>query len=216
MNIRRLRQWTFEIWIWLVGAKIVFLCLSVIAAAIYLGIFIWRSEVSIRSAGYGLQLFGMIFAIRGLLKIRVHFGQILLRQHFIEWIKKFPKWKKGTVIGAGAANLTIVGMKAHGEVWSPDDPNETVEKRIEKILTNLERLKNGQREHAKLIDQLKSSHDEYKKKVAEQNERMREEMNTNLEKLHTSDLMTALTGLVWLTVGITMSTLAPELNQWLH
>ncbi len=188
----------------------------VVLAAVLLGFVTWHSEESIRVAGYALQLIGMIFAIRGLLGVREHFGQPLLRQLLLKWVKQFPKWKRSVVIGAGAGHMTMAGMKGRAEVWTPDDPKKPVEQRIEGIIRNLDRVRNEQREHAQSIDELNESHEELKKHVAEENRKMKKNIHTDLESLHTSDLITSLVGLVWLTVGITMSTLAPELSKWLY
>ena len=190
--------------------------LFVIVAAVLFGFVTWHSEISIRVSGYALQLIGMVFAIRGLLGIRAHFGQPLLRQLLINWVKRFPKWKRSVVIGVGTAHVSMAGMKARAEVWTPDDPNKPIEQRIDAIIKNLERIRVEQRDHANSIDELKDSHEEHKKQVAEQNKKIKEDIHSDLESLHTSDLITSLVGLVWLTVGITMSTLAPELSKLLH
>lgn len=187
----------------------------VVVAAVLLGFVTWHSETSIRIAGYVLQFIGMAFAIRGLLGIRVHFGQPLLRRLLLDWFKRFPKWKRDIVIGVGAGHLALVDMKARAEVWSPDDPNKPTEQRIDAILKNTERLRSEIREHAKSIDELKDRHEEHKKQVAEENRKIKKDIQSDLESLHTSDLITSLVGLVWLTLGITMSTLAPELSKWL-
>jgi hypothetical protein len=215
LSIQLLRLWILNIWHWLVEGKIVFMCFLVIVAAVVLGFFTWRSEISIRSAGYVLQLIGMIFAIRGLLSIRAHFGQTLLRKIFVNWLKRFPKWKRNIVVEVNSANLVLVGMKVGAEVWTPDNSQQPIEKRIEGIVKNLERIRTEQREHTNSIDELKQSHEEHKKTVAEQAKKMEDEIRSELESLHTSDLITSAVGLVWLTVGITMSTMAPELYQWL-
>lgn len=141
MSILRLRQWVVEIWRWLAEGKLVFICLFVITAAAILGFVIWHSEDSIRSAGYALQLIGMIFAVRGLLRIRAHFGQPLLRKLLFDWFKRFPKWKRSVVIGVGVGHMALAGMKARVEVWRPDDPNKPIEQRIDGIIKNLERIR---------------------------------------------------------------------------
>jgi hypothetical protein len=216
LSIQRLLLWMREIWRWLADGKLVFMCLLVIAAAVILGFVTWSSEVSIRSSGYVLQVIGMMFAIRGLLGIRAHFGQPLLRKLLFSWVKRFPKWKRSVVIGTGAAHMALAGMKARVEVWSPDDPDKPMEQRIEGIIKNLDRIRNEQREYAKSIDDLKDSHEEHKKTIIERTKRLEENVRSELESLHTSDLITSLVGLVWLTVGITMSTMAPELYKWLY
>ena len=214
--MQRLRQWVIELWRWLAEGKLVFMCLLVIAAAVILGFVTWQSESSIRSSGYMLQFIGMIFAIRGLLSIREHFGQPLLRKLFINWFKRFPKWKRNIVVGVGTAHMAVMGGKARAEVWSTDDPAKPIEQRIESIIRNLERIRGEQHNHSKLIDELKDSHDEHKKKMTEQTKKLEEDIRTDLESLHTSDLITSLVGLVWLLVGISMSTMAPELYNWLY
>jgi hypothetical protein len=215
LSIQRLRLWVLEIWRWLAEGEIVFMCLLVITAAVVLGFYTWRSEVSIRSAGYLLQLIGMIFAIRGLLSIRAHFGQTLLRKIFLNWLKQFPKWKRNFVLEINSADSASVGTKLSLEIWTPDNSEQPVEKRIEGIVKNLERIRTEQHEHTNSIDELKQSHEEHKKKVAEQAKKIENEIHSELELLHTGDLITSVVGLVWLTVGITMSTMAPEFYQWL-
>jgi len=215
LSVQRCWQWNLEIWRWLSEGKIVFMCLLVIAAAAALGIFTYRSEVSIRSAGYLLQLIGMIFAIRGLLSIRAHFGQTLLRKVFLNWLKRFPKWKRTVIIGRGDMKLSMALMAARAEVWTPDKLDQPIEKRIDGIVQNLERIRSAQREHTNLIDELKRGYEKHKKEVDEQTKKLENEIRTDLESLHTSDLITSLVGLIWLTVGITMSTMAPELYRWL-
>lgn len=211
----RLRQWVLELFRWIGEGKIVILCLLGIAAAVALGFFTWRSEVSIRSAGYVLQLIGMMFAINGLLSIREHFQKPLLRQVFCNWLMRFPKWKRRAIFLKANIRASTVTGKARLEVWTPDNPDQTIEERIEGIVKNLERISDEQRNHAKSIDKLQDTIERDKKKNAKQIKKMQDENNSFLESLHTSDLITSLIGLVWLTVGITMSTLAPELHQLL-
>ncbi len=216
MSIHRLRQWFVEIWHWLAEGKLVFMCLLVIAAAVMLGFVTWRSEVSIRWAGYALQFIGMIFAIRGLLSIRAYFGQPLLRKLLFSWFKRFPKWKKDVVIGSGAILVGVGSLKARAESWNQDDPDKPIEQRIDGIIKNIERIRTEQREHVKSIDELKDSHEKHKKMITEKTKKMEEDIRSDLETLHTNDLITSLVGLVWLTAGITMSTVAHELYQWLY
>jgi len=192
------------------------MCLLVISAAVIIGFVTWQSESSIRSSGYLLQFIGMVFAIRGLLGIREHFGQPLLRKLLINWFKRFPKLKRNVVVGVAAANIAIMSGKARAEVWNPDDPEKPLEERIEKIIRNVERIRCEQRTQSELIDKLEDSHEEHKKKITEQTKKMKEDIRSDFESLHTNDLITSLVGLVWILVGISMSTMAPELYKWLY
>ncbi len=215
MSLLKLRGWGLAFWRWLTEGRAVFLCLFVIVAAVSLSFSTWCSESSIKWAGYVLQLLGMAFAIRGLLKVRSHFGQPLLRSLFIDWLKRFPRWNPDIGIGVGAVDFPLFATRARGEVWSPDDPNVPIEQRVEAIVRNLERIRQEQHEHADGIEGLRDGLERHKKTVEEQAEKLKKDIHLDLESLHTSDLITALVGLVWLVVGITMSTLAPEIHQWL-
>jgi hypothetical protein len=216
LTYQQLRRWLIDVWRWLAEAKLIFMGTLVVLIVTLFGFVAWRSEESIRIAGYSLQFMGMIFAVRGLLKVREHFGQPLLRQLAFQWLKRFPRWKRNVVIGVGTAHLGMAGIKGRAEAWNPDDPEKPIEQRIEAIIKNLDRVREEQRKHTHSIDKLKESHEEHKKQVAEEQNNMKKTIRSDLESLHTSDLITSLVGLVWLTVGITMSTLAPELSQWLY
>jgi len=197
-------------------ARLVLMGIFVLLAAILIGFVTWHSEESIRIAGYGLQLIGMIFAIRGLLGIREHFGQPLLRGLFIKWIKRFPRWKrKGFTADGNGLVAPVASMAGRMEGWTPDDPEKLIEQRIEGIIRNQIIIQNRLRKHAISLDELKDSHEKHKNKVAEEQKNMKKQIQSNLESLHTNNLLTSLIGLLWLTVGITMSTLAPELSKWL-
>jgi hypothetical protein len=216
LKLNRLYRWILKFGHWIAEAKIAFMCILVLVAAISFCIGPWCDEVSIRFAGYVLQVIGMIFAIRGLLGVRAHFGQPHLKQLLLEWLKRFPKWKENVVVGAMSGVMSIGSMKARGEVWSPDNPDQPIEKRIEAIVNNLDRIRTEQTAHYKSIEELRDSHEEHKKNVAKENKSMEENIRTDLESLHTSDLTTSLVGLIWLTVGISMSTMAPELFWLAH
>lgn len=216
LNIKRLLSWFKAFFDWLMEGKAVLMFFLVMLSVSILGFVTWQSETSIRTAGYALQLIGMIFAIRGLLGIRAHFGQPLLKVLFYEWLCRFPKWKRNNVIGVGAATCGVAVMRARVEVWAPDDPEKSLEERIEAIVRNLDKIRQEQRQNSESIYDLKDSHEEHKKQVQAQTKKLEESLRTDFESLHTSDLVTSLVGLAWLTVGITMSTLAPEIHQWLN
>jgi hypothetical protein len=214
--MKRLQRWLKEFVQWLSEAKAVIMCILVTVAALVLGCVTWNSEVSVRSAGYALQLIGMIFAISGLLSIREYFGQPLLRENFFEWLKRFPKWKRSLILGAASGNYTLTGMNARVEVWSPDNDELPIEERVSRLVKNLETIRQEQREHFDNIDKLKQSHEEHKQEVAKNTKEIESNLRSDLESLHTNDLITSLVGLTWLTIGITMSTLAPEIHSWLN
>ena len=211
----RLFEWFNEIWHWLGKGKIVFMCILVIVAVVTLGVVTWCSESSIRSAGFMLQILGMVFAIRGLLGIRAHFRQTPLRKLFFNWLKRFPRWRRGVVHLSGTSIAAASSVSGRVDVHMPDDPNQPLEKRIENIVENLNQVRKEMAQHDKSIDDLKERQEEHKKIVAAQNKKLEANIRSDLELLHTNDLLTSLVGGIWLIVGISMSTMAPELFEWL-
>lgn len=211
MKLNRLFRWVTDIWCWLAEGKIVFMFILVLVAALTLGLVTWHSETSIRFAGYILQVLGMIFAIDGLLDVRAHFEQPPLWQLFVSWLKRFPKWIRSVIVNVGTGQLVITGMKVRGEVWTPDKPDQPIEKWIEGIVKNLDRIRKEQGEHTKFIEELRDNLKEHKKKVADDSQKMEEKRRTELESLLTSGIVKSLVGLIWLMVGISMSTMFPEL-----
>lgn len=133
----------------------VFMCILVLVAAVALCFRRRCSEISIRTAGYILQVLGMLFAIRGLLRVRTHFGQPQLRQLFVNWLKRFPIWKRSVVMGVDTAHIAIAGMHARAEVWTPDNQDQPIEKRIEGIIRDLDRIRIKPGEHDKFVEELR-------------------------------------------------------------
>lgn len=215
--MKRLRLWAVAFWQWIAKGKTVFIFILVTLTTLFLGIFVWRTEFSIRTAGYALQLFGMIIAIRSLLKIPTHFHQPTFFSLFVDWLKQFPSWNKGQTISTDETfrnqNEFYPGRV---EAWQPDRPDQSPEDRIDTIVKNLDwiRLELGKLQNRQA--NLSESHELHKKQVSEEIISTKHEVNSFLESLHTSDLLPALVGLVWLTVGITLSTFSPDLCKWLE
>jgi hypothetical protein len=216
LNHLRWYRWLRSIWNWLSEGKIVFMGIFVISAILLLGMFAWSSEASIRVAGLALQLIGMIFAVRGLLAVREHFGQPRLRNLFVQWMKRFPKWKSRVTSDLSMVSSIESTMNFTAEIWMPDNPDSSMEKRVEAVISNLERIREMQTNQSQILQDLKTSQDEHAELVAKQTKKLEESLRSDLETLHTGDILTSLVGLFLLTVGIFLSTLAPELAMFVY
>ncbi|MEN8256589.1 MAG: hypothetical protein ABFS09_01875 [Thermodesulfobacteriota bacterium] len=211
MNIKRLYSWLREVSSWALEAKLPFCCLAVLLAA-FLFCFTWPSETSIRSSGYALQMIGMLFAIRGLLNIRAHFNQPTLKKLSFAWFRRFPKWGKTTDLtiedltcGTSISDITLA------QVWTPDNPKDSQDKRIDGILKNLDRIKQKQAKYDIEIHDLHENLKNHQKEQKKEYENIEVQFKIELEAVHTNDIVTSLVGLVWLTFGITLSTMSKEL-----
>ncbi len=213
---KRLPSLIKETFIWLWDGKIYLFGILVIGLSIYSCIFISTSEPSIRITGYLLQMLGMASAIKGLLSIRQYFQLKTYPKIFSDWFSKHPKWKKHLVINVGTSEITFAGMRARAEVWTPDHLDYPIEKRIEGIVKNIDRMRAEQSKQSGDIDKLTDSYEEQSKIISKMPKEVKSEINSNLKDLHTTDLSISLIGLVFLIVGITLSTLSPEISKFLN
>lgn len=169
------------------------------------------TEQGFRFSGFALQVVGMMFAVTGLLKIRTHFDQPSLRQLIRDWCQRFPKWRQHHTLEAEAGRYRLTASRPRLSVWAQDNPDHTAEQRIHAIAQNQERVRQELSEifnqHTRLETEVRQRAEEHESAL----ETVREEARSDLETVHTSDIVISLVGLLWLTVGITMSTLAPEL-----
>jgi hypothetical protein len=214
MNINRLKTWLYEVWNWLKETTIWFMCCLVLFDSYLFGFHVWNSEMSVRVSGFVLQILGMIFAIHGLLKIRTHFGQSPYMKLFLAWMNRFPKWNRGTVINIKGALTSTAGCKANIDIWTLDDPGDRIELRIKGIIHNLNHLKKAQRINEEGIDTLHDELKEYKVETDQKQKEMKQQIHSDLESLHTDDISISLIGLIWLTVGISMSTMSQEIYKF--
>jgi len=209
----RFKNWLREIFFWVAEARLAFLCCLVLLTAFFFSLYMWPSEQSIRTSGYVLQILGISFAIYGLLNIRAYFGQPTLRRLSIAWLYRFPKWKKDTVIGAMTAALTMPAFKARGTLWTNDNPEDPLEKRFDGMIINMERIREVQRRNSEQIDTLQKNHEKHQEEQEQARVDMENQIRSDLESLHTDDIVVMLIGLVWLIFGVSMSTMSQELSK---
>lgn len=161
-----------------------------------------------------LQIIGMVFAIRGLLNIRAHFDQPTLKKLSIAWLYRFPRWnKKAIKIDVGDGICLVTGMDARLEVWTPDNPEYSLKRRIDGVVKNQERLKEEQKNISEQIDELQGNQKKYQKEQEVATVNMENQIRADFESIHTDDIVVSLIGLAWLAFGISMSTMSQELSR---
>jgi hypothetical protein len=174
----------------------------------------WRTEFSIRLAGYLLQLVALAFAVSVLLRIRAHFFGKMLRKTLHVWFRSWWRqrpWKRKAVVGGSEGQLAVTGCSARLEVWTRDNPEHSVEKRINAIINNLERLREADRKLCEGIDRLQDELDAYKKESRSEINDVESRIQRVRAAFHTGDWAGSFLGLLYLMVGVTFSTMAPEL-----
>jgi hypothetical protein len=117
---------------------------------------------------------------------------------------------------AEPGKIEIVTTKARLDVWAPDKPENLIVNRITAIVRNMERLKTGQRKNSEKVDELQQIQEKHQKEQEQSRVKMENQIQSDIESIHTNDIFISLIGLVWLTFGIFMSTMSQELAKILQ
>lgn len=172
-------------------------------------------EPRIRIAGMIMELFGLGTVAFGVRETRVRFKKSSLLETTRQWLKSFPKFKIETRIVLGTATLKLGGgtLSAFGTV-SPS-PTATLEERV----ALLERSLNQANEMIHQIQQ-KIEEETRKRDTALDAERRDREVGDEknqqrLKEAVAEGLYIETTGVVWLFLGIILSTASNEITSCL-
>lgn len=211
----KFRIWTKLLIVWLWKARAGFALVMVLVGAFCLDYFVYRTESSLIKIGGVLQILGLCVTIGSLMSLRRYFGQPGLLALVVSWIKDFPKWNRPVSAISGSSEIRF-SANAQATVWSNDDPGLPVEERIERIVKNLKRVQENANETTRSLNQLQDEHNAHKREITKKVEESQSEIRTELENLHTGDIIYSLIGLTWVAVGLIVSSFAPELHNWFH
>lgn len=207
------KNWLKRFFRWMGEGWPVFTGIGVVMLACLVGFFC-KTELAVKAAGLGLQIFGMGLAIWGVLGLRKHFGQRPYRLLFLDWLGRFPKWKQSVTVLGESAGILVNSAFGVAHAWYGDDPGKPLEERLKRIVRNVESLRDRQGKSEHEIRELPDDFAKHKKAadaaIAEAQVKARKE----LTDAHTRDVLYSLIGIVWLMVGAAMATFAPELS-WL-
>ena len=211
-TFRRIGNLIFAYIKWFLGPRLFWLCILVIGNALLFGFYTFGSEVAVRSAGLGLEILGLFVALAGIIETRTFFGLPSLPAVFRRWLSERPRWRRHIVMGAMAGTLGLAGMSGRGYVWTPVRSEDSLEKKVESLIRNVDRLKDDLQNTHKELDDLSRKHAEALKGEAEAREKAAIDIKNQLQAALTNGLLVSLIGLVWLIVGIIMSTMSLELS----
>ena len=162
-----------------------------------------------------LQLFGVATVALGLRETRKLFGYPHFFQLTLTWAKRFPKYHLKPITAEANLTLPAIEMSMSGYTWRTSDPNAPIEKRLEAIEANLSdlnaRFNQAQQRQDHEILKTRSQLDE------ERDFREKEDNETRkkLEAAQTGGLRISAVGLVWLSLGIIMSSTSVEIAKFI-
>lgn len=191
-------------------ARLVVFTASVIALAIAVPLFYLQTEPSVRIIGLMLQLLGISAAAVGIRDTRRMFGKPSFLQLVRSFFKSIPGLRPRVISASGSVSLSL---SASGKSYSSrgPGPEPTIESRLAATEENLRDLLGR-------VNRVESDFDAH---VRLSEQRLKEEKETRLgadRQLHlkieaasTDGLHLAAIGVVWLAVGVVMSTVPCEL-----
>jgi hypothetical protein len=208
--MKRLFRWIADIGAWLLAGwkGYVFLLLACIAIFIVL---YWQSECAIIYAGLFLQLVGMIVTIISLDGLRRHFKHPSLFSLMTQWVKRFPKWNRHIVAHLEGGHFSMIGGNARFSMWKEDDESSSTEERLSSIIKNLKFLRSKVDDDARAFEEWRNSHDGLHKKIEKDAQTVKDDLRAETELLHTGSFVETMLGLILLTLGMILSTTAPDL-----
>lgn len=129
-------------------------------------------------------------------------------------MSRFPRWRRRIVFGAGAGTLGVAGVSARGHVWSTVDPSAPIEVRLEAVVRNVERLDERLIQVQNEMDSELRKHSDELRKEQQIRATDDEQIQLRLEAAQTGGLYITFIGVIWLFVGVLLSTISPEIARW--
>lgn len=203
--MKRLMRYLGEVWAWFWQSKLLLQTIFIIACVLSYSYLTGPTETTVINGGYILQLLGILMAIRGLLMVRRYFRHPPLAGIVRDWIDRFPRWRRNTIVEPAGAELGITGHRPYLEVWAPDRPDQSLEIRVEAILQNVERLREFQQSTTRRLDDIDDHNRQRDRHHEDALARLANTLHSDLETLHTDDILQSLIGLVWVAAGIAIS-----------
>jgi hypothetical protein len=212
--LTRLRSWSTALLSWLAEAHLLWLALGVVALALVASLHRGTTDLQIRSDGLVLQLLGIGTVAHGIHETRKFFGRPGILSLLRDWLSRFPRWRRQVIVGTGTGSLGLASLHARAHVWTPMDPLAPVDAQVKALIQNVERLNQSliqvQQEMDAALGRVTAALGEERttrsKDVAE--------LQKRLEIAETGGLHITFVGVIWLVVGVVLTTLSPEILRW--
>ena len=205
-------------WFWLWEPLLFYIAVLLVALPI-IASFLWPDKNVIRYAGLFLQLLGVGTVAWDILETRKFFDLLSIwkeaHQRFRRWLCDRPKYRRGIVVeletgtgvGVGSSDIKFVETKTSPDA-AVEEKLQALEKNLEQIRDDLVRFQEG------VDDQIAKLRQSFK-----QEEQTRVEKDQEIKDLltdsETGRLHISMTGVMFLVLGITMSTISAELAEYM-
>lgn len=214
-QFRQLILWVRAFWLWLMEPRHFWLAILVVVLAGGLSLRRGVTEPEVRITGLVLQILGIGTVAWGIRETRVLFGRPTLVDKFLDWLRRFPVY--GGHLVSGSANITVGPASVHGRGYTSASAglDASVQARVDALERNVklinERISHTQNE----MDQKFRIHADLLEREEHIRGREVQALRAKLEATETGGLHISAMGALWLFVGVTLSTAAPEIAKCL-
>jgi hypothetical protein len=210
--LRRVCAWLLRVFAWLAEVRTFWLIVVVFLIAIFLPQFVGKAEDVLRWSGLVLQLLGIgvvAYTLRARSKLFDRGSVVSLAT---AWLKRAPRFRPPsiTLTGIGTAYATSEACGVGGVVTDPQ-LDKPIEAQLEVIRKQVDAI---EQQFAAFTSQTNNLGGQLQAQLdAEQSERSRQhaKMKKTIGSLATDSLHLEVAGVLWLAVGMVLSTIPREI-----
>ncbi len=198
---------------WLFGPRLLWFFLSVTLFCSIIAFFPNVSEPRLRIIGLLLQLCGIGTVLKGISDTRQVFGRPTLFDLLARWLQAFPKRKTDSAVGLGVSSIETASAFGRATVWLQPPANAGTDDQIRVLESNVEGIRNYTADLQRQIDQSNRQTKDALTVEKQSREHQIDELAKRLETTETGGLYIALVGVLWVAIGLIMSTASVELSR---
>lgn len=208
-------MWIRSLWFWLKELRLFWLALLVVALALGFSLRPGATEPEIRLVGLVLQVLGIGTVAWGIHRTRVLFGHPTFVDQLCSWLKRFPAGGKRVVSVTGNVTLPPLSVQGRGQTVASAGPNPTLDARIEALEKSVRLMNTRINQTQCQMDEGFRRRDELLNEEKQTRVKEDQALCEKLEATETGGLHISAMGALWLFVGVTLSTAAPEIAKYL-
>ena len=208
--LSKLQNWTKRFFFWLMRGWFGIVAVAIIVLSLWIPLLTVGTIDAIRYSGLLMQLLGLGTVAFGIRDTRRKFGKMSLLELISHWFCSYPRLRPKVHRGLGTLT-SHDRLPGKGINWQSAEKNPTLESRLTAVEANLRNL------HDKFIrsdsENQKTLHKLEKNLQEESNERREQdqELHYKIDFVSTDGLHLAMVGVVWLSIGVILSSIPQEL-----
>lgn len=171
-----------------------------------------KSETLVRVSGWSLELLGLGSTGWGLNKTRKDFKLPTLYTLIQRWWEVRPRWRRKHAVATASGGLSSGSARVRGYGSTTINPDAPMEQRLAALVENVERLRRDLNDAQTDLETLSDRVTDGLQREAMARSSLAEELRTEQKSVLTDGLLISLVGLLWVGIGLTLSTMSQEIS----